>query len=89
MEDTGLPTLVSFEEEVKWMSASVVPEKGVNGYAVQATGREIDLAGFRRAIIKHDQEPALAELLRVVKGERPEVLLYKRFRGNNLKLSVL
>ena len=73
-EGTGLPTLVSFEEDVKWVSANAVQEKGVNGYAVQAAGREIDLAGFRRGIIKHDQEPALVELLRVVKGERPEAL---------------
>ena len=43
------------------MSANVVPSKGVNGYAVQAAGREIDLAGLRRVVIKSDQEPALKE----------------------------
>jgi hypothetical protein len=50
----------------------MVPEKGVEGYAVQAVGREIDLAGLRRMIIKSDQEPAIVDLLRVVKSERPE-----------------
>ena len=67
-----LPVLASFERGVKWVSANVVPEKGVDGYAVQAAGREIDLAGLRRVVIKSDQEPALKELLRVVKAERPE-----------------
>ena len=50
----------------------MVPEKGVEGYAVQAVGREIDLAGLRRMIINSDQEPAIVDLLRVAKGERPE-----------------
>ena len=69
-----MPTLVSFERGVKWVSANVVPEKGVEGYAVQAAGREIDLAGLRRVVIKSDQEPALKDLLRVVKAERPEAI---------------
>ena len=56
------------------MSANVVPSKGVNGYAVQAAGREIDLAGLRRVVIKSDQELALKELLRVVQAERPEAI---------------
>ncbi len=64
--------MVSFERGVKWVSANVVPEKGVEGYAVQAAGREIDLAGLRRVVIKSDQEPALKDLLRTVKAERPE-----------------
>ena len=56
------------------MSANVVPSKGINGYAVQAAGREIDLAGLRRVVIKSDQEPALKELLRAVKAERAEAI---------------
>ena len=67
-----MPILASVERGVKWLSANVVPEKGVEGYAVQAAGREIDLAGLRRVIVKSDQEPALKELLRVVKMERSE-----------------
>ena len=49
-EDIGsLPILARFERGVKWMSADVVPAKGVNGYAVQAADREVDLAGLRRS----------------------------------------
>ncbi len=68
----SLHILVSYESDVKWVSANMAPEKGVEGYAVQAIGREIDLAGLRRMIIKSDQEPAIVDLLRVVKSERPE-----------------
>ena len=68
------PILASFERGVKWMSANVVPSKGINGYAVQAAGREIDLAGLRRVVIKSDQEPGLKELLRAVKAERAEAI---------------
>ena len=41
---------------------------------MQAAGREIDLAGLRRMIARSDQEPALLELVRAVKAERPEDL---------------
>jgi hypothetical protein len=74
IEEDYLPTLVPFESGVKWVSANVVPKKGVEGFAVQAVGREIDLAGLRRMIVRSDQEPALLELLRAVKAERPEDL---------------
>ena len=50
----------------------MAPKRGMDGYAVQAAGREIDWAGLRRMIIKSDQEPALKDLLRVVKAEWPE-----------------
>ena len=74
-EDIGsLPILASFARGVEWMLANVVPSKGINGYAAQAAGREVDLAGLRRLVIKPDQEPALRDLLRVVKAERSEAI---------------
>ena len=39
-EEDYLPTLVSFERGTKWMSANVVPKKGVEGDAVHAAGRD-------------------------------------------------
>ena len=57
---------------VKWISANVVPKKGVEGDVVHAVGREIDQTGVRRMVIKSDQEPALKEFLRAAKAERPE-----------------
>jgi len=74
IEEDYLHTLVSLETGVKCFSANVVPKKGVEGFAIQAAGREIDVAGLTRMIVRSDQEPALVELLRAVKAERPEEL---------------
>jgi len=74
VEEDYLPTFVSCESGVKWISANVVPKKGVEGFVVQAGGREIDLAGLRRMIVRSEQEPAVVELLRAVEAERPEEL---------------
>ena len=52
----------------------MVPKKGVEGYAAQAAGREIYLAGLGRMVIRSDREPALLDLLRAVRAERPEEL---------------
>ena len=50
----------------------MVPEKGLNAYAVAALGREITLSGYNRMILKSDQEPAILNLLKAVKNERAE-----------------
>ena len=57
-----------------WISADVVPSKGVCGCSAHGAGREIYLAGLRRMAIKSDQEPALKESLRAVKAEGPKEL---------------
>ena len=66
-EDKGMPILVVKDCKSKWMSATVVPEKGANGYAIQCLGRDIaDIMGYKRVIVKADQEPAIVALREAV-----------------------
>ena len=67
-------TLVGFDRKRKWMTAEVVPHKGVNPYAVKAVSEEIENSGYSRIILKSDQEPSLLALLRTAKNERSECI---------------
>ena len=69
-EDGRNKTIIGIGRENKWISAIVVKKKGIDGYAVEAIGKEIDNSGFNRVIIKSDQEPAIRALLQAVKNER-------------------
>ena len=60
-------TLGGFDRERKWMTAEVVPHKGVNPYAVKAVSEEIENSGYSRIILKSGQEPSLLALLRTAK----------------------
>ena len=68
----SLPIIVAIDRKVKWHAAIMVPQKGINGYAVRAVAREIELSGYNRMILKSDQEPAILNLLRAVKREREQ-----------------
>ena len=73
-EVESLPILAGIDNKAKWHTAIMVPEKGVNGYAVGALAREIELSGYNRMIIKSDQESALLNLIGAVKRERKEAI---------------
>ena len=55
-------TLVGFDRERKWMTAEVVPHKGVNPYAVKAVSEEIENSGYSRIILKSDQEASIKRI---------------------------
>ena len=71
-EEGSMPIIVMKNSKDKWVSAFVVPQKGVCEYAVKAVSREIQNAGYNKVILKSDQEPAIKELLQAVKRERAE-----------------
>ena len=68
----SLPILAAIDRRSKWHAAVMVPEKGLNGYAVGALAREIELSGYNRMVMKSDQEPAILNLIRAAKRERKE-----------------
>ena len=74
IEDGRNKTLIGLDRVNKWISAIVVPKKGVDPYAVEAVGREINNSGFNRVLVKSDQEPAIRALLEAVKNERGDEL---------------
>ena len=66
-EIDALQILTGIDRKKSWHMAMMVPHKGVDPFAIKALGREIELAGYRRLIIKSDQEPSILELIQAVK----------------------
>jgi hypothetical protein len=61
-EESTLPIIVHRVHGTKWVSASVVPSKGPEAYAVKVVTDSIKRLGYKRFLYKSDQEPALLAL---------------------------
>ena len=70
-EDRGMPILVMKDRKSKSIAANVVPEKGVNQYAIKRLAKDIQLLGYQKIILKSDNENAILALKRAVIQERP------------------
>jgi glutaredoxin len=64
-----MPFVVVKDRKSKKMWAYIVREKGVNPYAVKKLAKILSGTGYRRVIIKSDQEPAVMSLKEAVKRE--------------------
>ena len=62
-EEKGMPILVLKDRHHKWISSTVVPNKGVCPFAVQSLGHDIgDILGYRSVVVKSDQEESIISL---------------------------
>ena len=66
----SLPIIGMIDRHDKWVSSMMVPQSGLDDYAVGAVVREIELSGYNRLILKSDQGPDILNLLKSVKRER-------------------
>ena len=64
-----MPILVAKDRKTKVVRARVVPQKGVQAYAVKVLGGIVDSLGYKRVLLKSDQEPAILSLKERVKNE--------------------
>ena len=64
-----MPFMVVKDRKSKKMWAFIVKEKGVNPYAVKKLAKILSGTGYRRVILKSDQEPAVMSLKEAVKRE--------------------
>ena len=67
-EAKGMPILVAKDSRSKMLFSRVVPRKGLDEYAVGALRRIIEQLGYKKAVMKSDNEPAI--LLRTSCGRR-------------------
>ena len=51
--------IVVYDSKSKYVAAEIVPEKGLNEYAVRRVAQVINRLGDRRVIIKSDQEASI------------------------------
>ena len=66
----GMPIIIVKDEKTKAMSATVVPKKGVDPFAVRSVSRDVNkIWGYNRVVMKDDQEPAIKALREAVRLE--------------------
>jgi len=68
-EERGMPIVVVKDRKMRIIRARLVPQKGVNGYAVKVVGGIIESLGHSRIVMKSDQEPAIMALKDAVRSE--------------------
>ena len=68
----SLPIIGMIDRHDKWVASMMVPQSGLDSYAVGAVVREVELSGYNQLILKSDQGPDILNLLRAVKRERKE-----------------
>ena len=61
--------IVIHDSRSKYVAAEIVPEKGLNEYAVRRVAQIVNRLGYRRIIIKSDQEASIVALKGAVKRE--------------------
>ena len=67
---TGMPIMVLKDRRPKTIEARVAPTKGKHPYAIRRMPQDLKNFGYKRIILKSDQEPAIKELTEHVKRER-------------------
>ena len=68
-EEKGMPIIVAKDNRTKMITARVVPSKGLDSYAVQSVKRMIERLGYKKIIMKSDNEPAILALKEAVRRE--------------------
>lgn len=68
----GMPILVAKDRDSKWVMASVVPRKGRCSHACNRLETMLDQLGYRRLVLKSEQEAAIIELKEDLKRVREE-----------------
>ncbi len=64
--------------------ASVVPNKGLREYAVEVFRRFVGQLGYKKAILKSDNEPAILSLKEAVRRETSlEIVMEESFVGDH------
>ena len=74
-EEKGMPILVMKDRRTKIIRARVVPQKGKHWYAIKVLSGMLDSLGYKKAIFKSDQEPAILSLKEAVKNESGVTLI--------------
>ena len=73
--EEGQPILIMKDRKSKTITAHVVEHKGANENAIKRLGQDIGLLGYKKIILKSDEEPSIIALKQTVKRERSEQII--------------
>ena len=68
-EEKGMPIVVAKDNRTKMIMAGVVPSKELDSYAVETVKRMVERLGYKKVIMKSDNEPAIPALKEAVRRE--------------------
>ena len=68
-EEKGMPIVVAKDNRTKMILARVVPSKWLYSYAVETVKRMVERLGYKKVIMKSDNEPATLALKEAVRRE--------------------
>ena len=74
-EQLGMPILVAKDRKSGWTMAVVVPNKGKCAHAVRRIEGMLDVLGYKKYVMKSDQEPAILERKEQVRMSRDEEVI--------------
>ena len=66
-DENGLPTIVVKDSKSKKSWARVLKKKGVESYTIKVMKKFLSLMGYKRVIMKSDNEPAILALKEEIK----------------------
>ena len=69
-EEKGTPIIVAKDNKTKMIMAKVVPSKGVENYAAEVVKKMIEQLGYRKVILRSDNETAILARKEAVRRER-------------------
>ena len=67
--EKGMPILVTKDSRTKMVYSRVVPKKGLDDYAVGALKRITEELGYKKVVMKSDNEPSILQLKDLVRKE--------------------
>ena len=68
-EERGIPILVAKDRKKRVIRARVIPQKGAHWYGIKVGSTIVDSLGYKRVVLKSDQEPAILSMKEGIKNE--------------------
>ena len=68
-EKDVMPSSVMKDRKSGAIKAHMIEEKGVNAFAIKRVGQDLGLLGYKKTVLKSDNEPAIIALKNAIKNE--------------------
>ncbi len=69
-EEKGMPIVVAKSNRTQMILATAAPSKGVADYAVEIAKKMAERLGYKKIILRSDNEPAILALKEAARSER-------------------
>ena len=84
-EERGMTILVAKDRRKRVIRARVIPQKGAHWYGIKIGSGIIDSLGYKRVVLKSDQEPAILSMKEGIKNENAAEITFEELPGYDSK----